>query len=118
MLRDVVHDKLGNMEEQKVERKQTVISRREVQDFIVDRNIDPEDLCLIEKLASFPKEVVIIRLHNFFNTYREGSGKELDAIIQNTTDSSMKSLYEVINRFYKKYDWPASLNLVRLLEKI
>ena len=95
-----------------------IINRPEVQDFINNRDIKPEDLHLLEELASFPKNIIIMEFHNFFNTNHERSGQELEMLMHNKRDASGKKLYEIMIRFYQKYNWATSWNLVRLLEKI
>ena len=104
--------------EPKIEREESVIDRKEIQGFIRDRNIEPEDFGLIEKLASFPKNMIIMELHNLFNMHHERSGEELEMMIQNARDASGKELYETIDQFYQKYDWAVSWHLVRLLEEL
>ena len=94
-----------------------IIDRPELQEFIKDRKIRPEDFHLIEELATFPRDLVITELHNLFNMYHERSGGELERIIKNTEDVSKKSLCEKMLQFYQAYDWATSWNLERLLEK-
>ena len=89
--------------EPKNEKSTSIINRQEILGFIKDRNIEAEDFHLIEKLASFPKDMVIMELHNLFNMYRERSGGELDGMIQNTNDAPRKELLEAMRRFYQKY---------------
>jgi len=97
--------------------EKSVINREELQEFIKDRDVKPEDFYLIEELASFPKSMVIMELHNLFNTYHEKSGKELERMIQNESDSQRKELSEIMEQFYEKYGWETSWHLERLLEK-
>lgn len=104
--------------EPKFERKPSVINQQEIQDFIKDRNIQPEDFHLIEKLAASPKNLIIMELHNMFNMCKDRSGKDLENLIKTSKDENKKELYEVALEFYQKYDWPASWDLVRLLEKL
>src|SRR3990167_5559088 len=109
-------EKEPNIEGEK-EGERSVIKREELQEFIKDREIKPEDFYLIEELAFFPKDIIIMDLHNLFNTYHEKSGKELERMIQNESDSQRKKLYKVMKQFYEKYGWETSWHLERLLEK-
>jgi hypothetical protein len=93
------------------------IERAEIKAFIKDRGIHTEDFGLIEELAQFPNDLIIVNLHNVFNTYHERSGVELQRMMQAAHDDESRRLCEAIFRFYEKYSWPASWNLVRLLEE-
>lgn len=104
--------------ESKFKKEQSIINQKEIQGFIKNRNIHPEDFHLIEELASFPNEMIIMEFHNLFNMYHERSGRELETMIRNTPNVSKKKLYETMKQFYQKYDWSVSWNLVRLLEEI
>ncbi len=108
-----------------------IIERKEVQRFIKNREIRTEDFYLIEKLASFPVNMVILELHNLFNMNRENSGAELESMIKDSRDrepsdewlamyrgASKTELLETISKFYKMYGWEASYNLVRVLENL
>lgn len=95
-----------------------ILEKGEVQDFIKNREVKPEDIILIERLASLPKDMVISELHNLFNMYHERSGRELERAVKNSEDASKKELYETVQEFYEKYGWQASWNLIRLLENI
>lgn len=94
----------------------SVLENQKVKDFIESREIRPEDFHLIEKMASFPKSVITLGLHNVFNTYHEESGRRLEAFAENAGTSEQKSLYDTALEFYSKYDWAVSWNLVRILE--
>jgi len=91
---------------------------KEVQELIAKREIQAEDLHLIEKLASFPKNLIIAELHNMFNMYKDRSGKELENLIKTSGDQTKKLLYETALEFLAKYGWATSWNLVRILEEI
>lgn len=108
-----------NMEKgPKIEGNRSIFDRREVQDLIKSRHVKPEDFHLLEKLAGFPKDLIISELHNLFNMNHEKSGKELESMIEQARDDEQKDLFETMLRFYKNYDWTASYNLVRVLEKL
>ena len=108
----------NNMEkEPKSKTEKLIINNEEFQKFIKDRGVKPEDLSLIEKLALFPKDIIIMDLHNLFNTYHERSGRELERMIKNESDSQRAELYEVMRQFYEKYGWGTGWHLERLLEK-
>ena len=94
------------------------LNKREVQEFITKRKIQAGDLHLIEKLTSFPKNLIIAELHNMFNMYRDRSGKELENLIKTSGDQTKKLLYETALEFLAKYGWATSWNLVRILEEI
>jgi hypothetical protein len=51
--------------------EQSFINSVEVQRFIIDRGIKPEDFPVIEKLATFSRNFLISHLHNFFSFARE-----------------------------------------------
>jgi hypothetical protein len=101
-----------------IEKQARIINRSEIQEFIEFRKIKPEDFHLIEKLAAFPKDLIIAELHNLFNLSRDNSGKELEVLIKISKDENKKKLYEAALEFYSKYDWATAYNLIRLLEKI
>ena len=108
----------NNVEQPKKERD--ILSKERIREFIENRGIQTEDFCLIEKLASFPKNELIVGLHNMFNTHKERSGIELEGVIKFykiRNEDDRAALYETALEFYKKYDWPASWNLVRVLEE-
>jgi len=100
------------------ESEPALIDRPEFQDFIKNRKIRPEDLPLVEELAAFPKDQIIMELHNLFNMHHERSGRELENLLRGTQYEQKRSLYGTALRFYQAYDWAASYNLVRLLENI
>ncbi|MBI2047521.1 MAG: hypothetical protein HYT27_00110 [Parcubacteria group bacterium] len=102
--------------EPKNESAQNPLDRKEIRDFIKKRNIRLEDLSLIEALASFPQEMIIMGLHNTFNMHQGRSGEELEFYIQTTKDTDKKKLYEAALNFYNKYGWSTSFSLVRTLE--
>lgn len=104
--------------EKKIEAKKEspVILEPKIQDFIEFRKIKPEDFGLIEKLATFPKNLLIIELHNFFGFAREESASQLGNLAQHTKDAEKKELFETTLLFVKKYDWTACSNLIRVLE--
>lgn len=84
--------------------------------FLVNRNIATEDFPLIERLVTFPKDMIIANLHNMFNMNKERSGHELELSIKTTSDDTHRELYETFLAFYNKYDWAVCFNLVRVLE--
>lgn len=94
------------------------LKKVEVQEFIERRKIQVEDLGLIEKLASFPKNLLIEELHNVFNMYKDRSGSELEHLIKTTRDETGVELYKVALEFYNKYGWSSSYDLVRVLEEV
>lgn len=109
----------------------SIIERKEVQRFIKNREIRTEDFYLIEKIASFPVNMVILELHNLFNMNRENSGVELENMIKDSRDcvpsdeglpmyrgASRAELLETTSKFYKIYGWEASYNLIRVLENL
>lgn len=100
------------------EKKSSIIELPEFQQFIKNRKISPENFHLIEKLAAFPKDLIILELHNLFNMNHERSGEELEIMIKDAPDDSRKTLYETAFRFYQTYGWSVSWNLVRLLEGV
>lgn len=113
------------------EKEPSIIERKEMQKFIKNREIKPEDFYLIEKLAAFPVNMIILELHNFFNMSRENSKEELRRTIERSRDrdssgeklsiyrgASRTELLETALKFCEKYDWAVSWNLVRVLEEI
>lgn len=108
---------VNNFEQQIVKNNENFTERPEVKDFISDRNINSADFDLIEKMASFPKNIIIKELHNLFSMSKDRSGAELESLIASASDQAKKDLYKLALEFYQKYDWPASWNLVRILEK-
>jgi hypothetical protein len=95
----------------------SILEKDHIQEFITDRKIQPEDFHLIEKLAAFPKDLLIRELHNMFNSYKERSGRELKMCIEHAHSDEVRSLLETALTFYEKYDWAASWALIRNLEK-
>jgi hypothetical protein len=98
------------------EKNPLIIGQKKFKDFIEFRKIKDEDFPLIEKMTTFPKELIIMELHNLFNMNHERSGEELERFIKNTTDEEKKDLYQSALNFYNKYGWATSYNLVRVLE--
>ncbi len=90
----------------------------EVQEFITRWKIQAEDFHLIEKLASFQKNLLIEYLHNTFNMYKDRAGEQLKSMLKYTRDESKVELLETALEFYNKYGWANSWNLVRILEEI
>ena len=104
--------------EQKIEPGQSVNENPEISSFIVNRNIESCDVVLINKLANFPKDLVIKDLHNLFNTDQDRSGEYLSRQIETTEDEMQKDLLVTVNEFYSKYGWQATYHLVRVLERL
>ena len=98
------------------ESKESIISRPEFQKFIKGWKIDPEDFAMIEKLVSFPQDLIILEFHNLFNSSRERSVQQLEQLIESAKDKEKKDLYEAALSFVKKYNWGAAQSLTRLLE--
>jgi hypothetical protein len=96
----------------------SVLETDEVKKFVVSRSINSEDFNLIEELATFPKDMRIVGLHNLFNMSKENSGVDLENSIRNASDDKNKEMYSIALEFFNKYGWMTSLNLVRILEKI
>jgi hypothetical protein len=90
----------------------------EVQEFIENRKIQADAIALIEKLVLFPKDFIIIEFHNFFNSYRDRSGKELECLVENAKDDTKRDLYKTLLEFYNKTGWAICYNLIRVLERI
>lgn len=95
-----------------------VMARSEIADFVGERAIKDEDIYLIEKLAAFPKNLIIRELHNLFSLSRENSGHELETLIQGAQEPTVKELLETMQLFYQKYNWAVCWNLVRILETL
>ncbi len=89
-----------------------------MQEFLTERKIKPEDFYLIEKLMTFPKNLIIQNYHNFFLMLKERSGKELEGSIKNARNETNKEIDETFLEFYNRYDWIATHHLSRTLEKI
>jgi len=87
-----------------------------LQNFIIERGIKDEDVGLIDSLASFPKDMIIMELHNTFNMLRERASNELENLIQNTKDEKKKEMYQIALKFCNKYNWAVSYSLIRKLE--
>lgn len=100
------------------ERRSSALENEEVQKFVGFRKISQEDLHLIDELASFPRDMRIMGLHNLFNMGKEKSDIDLENSIQNADNEQSKAMYTVAREFYNKYDWMTALSLVRVLEKI
>jgi hypothetical protein len=90
-----------------------------MQDFIANRGIKPEDFHLIEALAAFPRDLIIMELHNVFNTYQEESAQQLEAWIGIARDETRKALFTAALEFFEAYpkDWTVAWNLERILER-
>ena len=94
------------------------LDKKKVQKFITQREILAEDFSLIEKLVSFPKDMLITELHNMFNMNRDRSGKELEGLIERSRDPQKTELFKIALEFCNKYGWETSWHLVRVLEEI
>lgn len=99
-----------------IKSKESVLERTKIREFIQRRDVRNEDHFLIEKLAEFPRNLIIMELHNLFNMNKEGSGKWLENLIKNSGNEERKAMYTVALEFYNKYDWMTSMDLVRVLE--
>lgn len=116
---------MGNNPSEKVEttggvaeQESSILDRVELQSFVKDRKIKPEHFPLIEALAAFPKQMIIMELHNMFNMYKDRSAGELDRLLQYERDDEKKRLYETARSFNALYGWAVSWNLVRILEDL
>lgn len=101
-----------------VEKKPSILERAELQSFLNDRKIKPEHFPLVEALAAFPKQMIIIELHNMFNMYKDRSASELDRQIQYARSDEQRRLYETARDFNAVYGWAASWGLVRIVEDL
>jgi hypothetical protein len=95
-----------------------VLSHPKMKAAIERRAILPKDFSLTERLGSFPKNMLISGLHNMFGMYKEQSGKELARSAENATTPQAKEMYETALSLFEKYNWPASLDIERVLETI
>jgi hypothetical protein len=95
---------------------ESLAESKAMQRFIEMRKIRPEDFPLLEKMAHFPKNLIIECLHNHFNMYRERSEKELINALMYEKNEKIKKLYETFLSFLKKYDYSVCHNLIRILE--
>ncbi|OGZ11047.1 MAG: hypothetical protein A3D67_03255 [Candidatus Lloydbacteria bacterium RIFCSPHIGHO2_02_FULL_51_22] len=107
-----------NMEKEPRQESPKTLRNVEVQKFITFREIQAEDLPLIEKLASFSKDLLIGELHNLFLLDKERSGAMLEGLAERSRDQTRTKLFETMLQFYNKYGWLISHNLVRVLERI
>jgi len=111
--------KFSSEENKDIKSESLIISKREMQEFIKMREIDSEDFPLIEKLASFNKNLLIAGLHNMFNLSKEGSVKTLEHLISlDNNAAERKELYQIALEFAKKYGWITSHHLIGVLEKL
>jgi len=90
----------------------------QVQEFILNRHIKPEDFYLIEELLGFPQRLIIMNLHNTFNMLHERAVPDLRNVAQVVKDPESKKLYSLAADFAEKYDWAVAWNLIRILEEI
>lgn len=113
------------------ERADSALERPKFLEFVTRRNIRPEDIPLIEELATFPKRLVVSELHNMFNSSHERVGGEIAVLLKGWREESSSplnderrsaelaqkiALCEKILEFFNRYDWMACYHLVRLLE--
>ncbi len=101
---------------EQIEGSTSVLRQPNFQRFIERRNIKPEDLYLIEELVAFPKNLIILELHNLFNMYHERSREELERMIRENSNEQKTALCTIMLEVYKRYDWQTCYNLVRVLE--
>ncbi|MFZ3015612.1 MAG: hypothetical protein WA101_01250 [Minisyncoccia bacterium] len=105
------------MENLKIENEKKIsLDNKKFKELVEYRNIKAEDFKLIKEIASFSIDLIIRDFHNFFSSYQERSGKELESLIRNEKDEKRKLLYEKFLEFYKKYDYLVCWNLVVFLE--
>jgi len=102
----------------KWENQDSAINNPKMQEFIKFRKVQSADFPLIEKLATFPKNLIIAELHNLFNLNQERSGQELASLQQQYQDSERKDLFATFKEFYDRYDYYVCLHLERVLEEI
>ena len=106
---------IGCSMEELPDEKSLIIEEPDVKKLIKNRDIVPEDFGLIEELAGFDKNLFIETLHNMFSFYKN-SRRDLQVLIKNSKNEEQKKLCELALKFFKKYDWAASANLVGVLE--
>lgn len=109
-----------------------IIDEEKFRNLIKSREIKPEDFYILEQLAGFHKHWLIADFHNFFNSNRERSEKELEKQINycrqrlgEISDEEVKKVWEdrlkmseLFLIFVKKYNWAIAWNLERVLEDI
>jgi len=95
----------------------SVLLEPELKRLIEKRGIRPEDLPAIEELSVYPNELIILLLHNHFNSNKERSAEELERIIGYTNDPDHLRVYELFRQMLSSYDWATCYNLVRVLEE-
>ena len=102
----------------KIEQTDADLFELDIKEFIEKRNIKPEDMNLIKQLETFPKDLIVRTLHNFFTGYKERSAEVLEKQTQRETDEITKKMYGIFLEFAKKYDWYACWHLVGILEGV
>lgn len=96
------------------------------QDFLENRKIKEEDLCMVAAICLQPKRLLITDFHNFFNLNKDDSSRQLQnqiklqqARLANLSANEAKeaqnklNCYQVFADFNQKYDWSVSWNLAR-----
>ena len=99
-----------------------------IKDFLIDREIKPEDKPLIDRLAGFPQRL-FLDYHNFFSFEKEKTLETLQRRLQNRKTEVLPSYMKLQDieeergfltawiAFAEKYTWHVCWNLNSILEK-
>jgi hypothetical protein len=99
-----------------------------IKDFLIDREIKPEDKPLIERLAEFPQRL-FLDYHNFFSSEKEKTLETLQRRLQNRKAEVSPSYMKLQDRteecgfltawiaVAEKYPWYVCWHLNGILEK-
>ena len=106
-----------SLERKNIEKIIPILEEPDVKNFIKNAKIQPEDFKIIEKLATFPREFIILYAHNIFNLDREESVAGLKRSIENAKSEDEKNICELFLKMAEKYTWAICHGLVRILEE-
>src|SRR3989344_3473051 len=108
---------MNDFGKEKFEQKHAVLEDPEIQRFIKQREIKPEDFWIIETLAQVPQDFLIRHFHNHFNLNHERSVEKLERYQKiNTLTNAENEIYNLYIEFTRKYDWMTSWHLNGILE--
>lgn len=96
--------------------KKSILTEQEIQKFIANREIQTEDLSILEKLGDFPLKF-FQNYHNYFNLLKERSVAQLENDINHQDDPEQKEFMELLLEFTKKYNWAGSWNLISVFKR-
>ena len=98
--------------------EKSLLDEEDFRDFVEFREINSEDIKILESLSLFPKKL-FVEFHNFFNLSKDKSLFLLDAQRQNIEPekTERKEFIGLLYQFAEKYDWTTCWNMIRVFER-